>query len=102
MKTKLLIVLLLIFALGCNSFTRYFRDKRTLSSVPPALPAPPRLAPMIKGSPEQQAIYFADLLDSPDTRLTGWLGLYDALGIPVVGQDGISLGSTGDDPIGPR
>ncbi|MFY9557065.1 MAG: hypothetical protein WAV47_20330, partial [Blastocatellia bacterium] len=57
---------------------------------------------MIRGTPAEQAVYFANLLASRDTRLAGWLGLYDALGIPVVGQDGASLGSTGDDPIGPR
>src|SRR4029434_9418623 len=35
-------------------------------------------------------------------RLAGWLGIYNALGIPVIGEDGKAVGSTGDDPIGPR
>jgi len=93
---------LMSFALGCNFVPMLSQDKRTVSTETPVLPAPPRPASAISGTPEAQAVYFADLLASPDTRLAGWLGLYDALGIPVVGQDGIPLGSTGDDPIGPR
>jgi hypothetical protein len=94
---------LMIFTLGCNLFTKLFQGKRTaVSTVAPTLPAPPRPASVIKGTPEEQAVYFANLLASPDTRLAGWLGLYDALGIPVLGQDGASLGSISDDPIGPR
>ena len=97
-----LISALMIFALGCSSFTRLFQHRQALSTTPPQLPAPPRPASVIKGTPEEQAVYFADLLKSPDARLAGWLGLYDALGIPVIGQDGASIGSTRDDPIGPR
>jgi hypothetical protein len=33
--------------------------------------------------------------------LGGWLAVYDALGIPVRGLDGVGIGTTGDDPIGP-
>src|ERR1035437_4085165 len=94
---------LIIFTFGCNFFTKLFQEKRTAgSTVAPTLPAPPRPATVAKGTPEEQAAYFADMLASPDTRLAGWLGLYDALGVPVIGQDGKSLGTTGDDPIGPR
>ena len=103
-KRGLTVVLsvLIIFSLGCGFFTRLFQDRSNVSTMAPELPAPPRPASVIKGTPEAQAVYFADMLASPDTRLAGWLGLYDALGIPVLGQDGKSLGSTGDDPIGPR
>ena len=92
----------MICALGCSSCTGLSQHRQALSTTPPELPAPPRPASVKKGTPEEQAIYFADLLKSADTRLAGWLGLYDALGIPVLGQNGTSLGSTGDDPIGPR
>lgn len=94
---------LIVFALGCSFFTKLLPVKSTaLSTVPPTLPPPPNPANLSKGTPEEQAVYFADLLAGPETRLAGWLALYDALGIPVIGQDGTSLGSTGDDPIGPR
>lgn len=77
---------------GCNFFTNLLKDKRTdVSTVAPQLPAPPKPASLIKGTPEEQAVYFADQLASPETRLAGWLGLYDALGIPVIGQDGEPL-----------
>ena len=98
-----LISALVIFTLGCGFFTKLFqRDSTALSSEPPKLAAPPKPASVIKGTPEEQAVYFADQLASPETRLAGWLGLYDALRIPVIGQDGKSLGTTGDDPIGPQ
>lgn len=94
---------LILFTLGCNFFTNLLKGKPSaVSTVAPTLPAPPKPASAMKGTPEEQAKYFADLLTSPDTRLAGWLGLYDALGIPIIGQDGAALGSTGDDPIGPR
>jgi hypothetical protein len=94
---------LIICALGCNLLPKFFKEKRTpLSTVAPQLPAPPGRAALLPGTPEEQAVYFADLLASPETRLSGWLGIYDALDIPVIGQDGVTLGSTGDDPIGPR
>jgi hypothetical protein len=95
--------ILIISALGCNLLPRFFREKQTpLSKVAPQLPVPPRRAALLQGTPEAQAVYFADLLASPETRLSGWLGIYDALGIPVIAQDGTTLGSTRDDPIGPR
>jgi hypothetical protein len=55
-----------------------------------------------QGTPDEQAIYFADQLASGKNRLAVWMGVYDALGVPLIGQDGAPLGSTGDDPIGPR
>ncbi|HVQ36322.1 MAG TPA: hypothetical protein VMS31_02240 [Pyrinomonadaceae bacterium] len=73
-----------------------------MSTVAPTLPAPPQPALVNPGTPEDQAVYFADLVEVPETRLAGWLGIYDALAIPVIGQDGKSLGTTDDDPIGPR
>lgn len=68
----------------------------------PALSAPPKPLASKGGTPEEQAVHYADLLATPATRLAGWLGLYDTLGIPVVGQNGAPLGTTADDPIGPR
>lgn len=98
-----LIGILIIFSLGCGFVTNFLKGKpQAVSTVAPTLPIPPKPVSAMNGTPEEQAVYFADLLTSPDTRLAGWLGLYDALGIPVIGQDGVPLGSTGDDPIGPR
>ena len=77
--------------------------KRIISLDPPVLAAPPAPASPT-GTPPEKAIAFADLLASgdKDQRLAAWLGIYDALGVPVIGQDGKQMGSTGDDPVGPR
>ncbi|HCC79262.1 MAG: hypothetical protein A2X25_15545 [Chloroflexi bacterium GWB2_49_20] len=75
---------------------------RQVSSEPPTLPAPPKPVSSPQGTPDVQAIYFADQLASGKDHLAVWMGLYDALGIPLIGQGGEPLGSTGDDPIGPR
>ncbi|HKO92004.1 MAG TPA: hypothetical protein VJU61_12665, partial [Polyangiaceae bacterium] len=71
-------------------------------TVPVTLPTPPTPGSLVKGTAQEQAAQFGDLLASPVTRLAAWLGVYDALAIPVLGQDGVALGSTGDDPIGPQ
>ncbi|MBA3351048.1 MAG: hypothetical protein H0U23_01245, partial [Blastocatellia bacterium] len=98
-----LLSLIIIFSLGCGFVTSFLKGKpQAVSTIAPTLPVSPKPVSAMNGTPEEQAVYFADLLTSPDTRLAGWLGLYDALGIPVIGQDGVPLGSTGDDPIGPR
>jgi len=76
--------------------------KGSITYPPPLLPAPPKPASVSEGTPEERAAKFADLLASRETRLSGWLGVYDALRIPVIRQDGAAVGSTGDDPIGPR
>lgn len=93
----LLVLSVLLAACGSSD-----NDKtRTTPTDPaPTLPAPPDPAPLPEGTPEAQAAYFIGLLESSDTRLPGWLGLYDALDIPVVEQDGSPVGSTGDDPVG--
>jgi hypothetical protein len=93
-------------------------SKKTAKYPPPKLRAPPKPASVAEGTPEERAVKFADLVDPGSSsfssssallgyivrgnRLSGWLGLYDALGVPVLGQDGVALGSTKDDPIGPR
>ena len=78
-------------------------DRRVVSHDPPTLPDPPKPA-NINGSPEKKVGFFVEELASgdPTRRLAGWMGLYNALGVPVIGQDGFPLGTTGDDPIGPR
>lgn len=98
-----LISALVIFTLGCGFFTKLFqRDSTALSGEPPILAPPPTPLSVRSGTPEERAFYFADQLASPETRLAGWLGLYDTLGIPVIGEDEKAIGSTGDDPVGPR
>jgi hypothetical protein len=69
---------------------------------PPVLPDPPASRAFAQGTPEEQAVALADALMDPGDRLAAWLSVYDALGIPVIGQDGAPVGTTGDDPIGPR
>lgn len=97
-----LTTILIIFTLGCSFFSQLFPGKVVPISVGPIeLPQPPAPTVAIKGTPEEQAIYFAEQLAVPETRLAGWLGLYDALGVPVFGPDAKPLGSTRDDPIGP-
>lgn len=75
---------------------------RQVSPVPPTLPTPPKPVLAPQGTPDEQAIYFADQLASGKNRLAVWMGVYDALGVPLIGQDGAPLGSTGADPMGPR
>lgn len=100
---KVVLGLLIVLTLGCNFFSNLLKAKSpVVSVVAPELPAPPKPSNAAQGTAAAQAAQFADMLALPETRLAGWLGIYDALGIPVVGQDGRSLGSTGDDPIGPR
>ncbi len=88
-SVALLLAIWLMLA-GCNS-----KSGSGGSSGAP-LPGP---AALPQGTPAEQATYFIALLESPETRLTGWLGLYDALSVPVL-QNGAPIGSTGDDPIG--
>jgi hypothetical protein len=97
---------LLILSLACSTIGQLFASqnsgKREVSSEPPTLPAPPKPASAPQDTPDEQAVYFADQLAAGENHLAVWMGVYDALGIPVIGQDGVPLGSTGDDPIGPR
>jgi hypothetical protein len=65
----------------------------------PALPTPPAPLAVSLQDPEQSAHTLADALAGPD-RLAAWLGLYKALGIPVIGEDRKALDGS-DDPIGP-
>lgn len=101
----LVLAVLVLFSSGCDRVSRLFSKKQKgvpVSTVTPTLPAPPRPSASRNGTPEERAAYYADLVAAPTTRLAGWLSLYDALGVPVVGQDGLPLGITADDPIGPR
>lgn len=95
--------ILIIFTLGCSFFSQLFPGKGVpISAGPVELPKPPTPTAAIKGTPEEQAIYFVDQLAVPETRLAGWLGLYDALEIPIINQDGTALGRITDDPLGPE
>jgi hypothetical protein len=67
------------------------------------IPPPPAAMPAPAGSVEERAAAFvAAISPEGDSRAAAWLTLYDALGIPVLDDSGAALGSTGDDPIGPR
>jgi hypothetical protein len=90
---------------------RYFSTKAiseptggydSTSAPMPKIPPPPTPSAALDGPPDVQAIHFADLLEKPESKLSGWLGIYDALGIPVIDANGHAVGTTGDDPIGPR
>jgi len=70
----------------------------------PTLPPPPVPLMTTQENPEQQAGELADAIASaPDnlTRLAAWLGVYQAVGMPVLNEDGTSATNTGDDPLGP-
>jgi hypothetical protein len=75
-------------------------EPATAEFVPsPQLPSPP--APMVVSvqDPDQAAGELVNALDGPE-KLAAWLGLYQALGIPVIGMDRKALDGS-DDPIGP-
>jgi len=74
----------------------------TIPVPPPILPTPPAPAVPPPGTPADQAAYLAAQLADPGTRLSGWLGVYGAFGVPVIGEDGRPVTATGDDPLGPR
>jgi hypothetical protein len=104
-SVALLLAVPVLSSAGCERVSGLFSTKQKgvpVSTVAPTLPAPPKPSAPRTGTPEERAVYYADLVAAPATRLAGWLALYDALGVPVVGQDGQPLGSTADDPIGPR
>lgn len=65
------------------------------------LPKPPAPLAVPAGTPEEQAVALANAV-GPESlnRLAGWLAVYQALGIPILANDGSPIG-TGDDPIGP-
>lgn len=67
----------------------------------PELPPPPPPMTVPDGPPDAQAAAFADAMDQVPDNVAAWLGLYDALDIPVIGPDGSSLGVDNGDPIGP-
>lgn len=68
---------------------------------PPTIPDPPAPMPLPAGTPQEQAVAFADAMDNTPDNVAAWLGLYDALDIPVIAPDGTSLGVENADPIGP-
>jgi len=67
----------------------------------PQIPAPPAPMTLPEGSPEVQAAAFADAIDQSEEPVAAWLGLYDALDIPVLGEGVQQSGGIPDDPIGP-
>jgi len=80
----------------------------TSTSAPTVLlqaevPPPPTPMPPPSGDLQQRAAAFAAAIaPEGEGRLAAWLALYEALGIPVLDDSGAALGSTDDDPIGPR
>jgi hypothetical protein len=70
----------------------------------PELPPPPSIPSLTATDPPGQAAELAQrLADAGDNaeRLAAWLAVYQALGIPVIAEDGASMTGTGDDPFGP-
>lgn len=53
------------------------------------------------GTPQEVSRALVRALAEKPGQTGLWLGLYQALGIPVFGPDGQSLTQTGDDPVGP-
>jgi len=115
-KLALLLVFLILFSLSCAFLSRTLTggggggasaSTPTPDFTPKPLPTlPPPPAPLIstQANPDQQAGELADAIASaPDniTRLAAWLGVYQAIGMPVLNEDGSSVTNTGDDPLGP-
>ncbi len=76
----------------------------TPTFAPPKVevPKPPAPIALPSGSTEAKAAALADAVGpKAQDPLSGWLTVYDALGIPVLGANRTPLGTTGDDPIGP-
>lgn len=65
------------------------------------IPQPPSPAAISGSTPQEQAQSLAQSVGTATDPIGGWLAVYDALGIPVRGVDGVAIGTTGDDPIGP-
>ena len=121
MKTKrknlMLVSTLILFSLACQFMNDLFEitpttvpaletspGSRTVSPTAPDLPTPPQALLPPPGTSAGQAAALADALQSNDAnqRLSAWLGVYQALMIPVIGQEGAPLDTFNDDPIGPR
>jgi hypothetical protein len=113
-KFALLMVSLALFSLSCALLPRAAgggTPTPASTSTPdftpkplPTLPPPPVPLMTTQANPEQQAGELADAIASaPDniTRLAAWLGVYQAVGMPVLNEDGTSATNTGDDPLGP-
>lgn len=68
---------------------------------PANIPPPPAAQAIAGETPEQRAIAAAHATEPGQAgTVAGWLGTYELLRIPVLGDTG-PIGSTGDDPIGP-
>ena len=66
-------------------------DLRPLEPVD--VPSTPAAAPQPTGTPEARALALADLVDATAADpIPGWLAVYDAIGIPVIGTDGQPVG----------
>ncbi len=109
-STVFLVLAILAVSLSCNLITGAGTGPTKQPAAPltkelptpPALPAAPQ-ALSSSGTPEEQAAMLVDAIrKAPDNpaRLTAWLGVYAAFGIPVLDETGISLTGTGDDPLG--
>lgn len=66
------------------------------------VPVPPPPAEISGSTPQEKAASLAATVGEATDPIGGWLAVYDALGIPVLGAGGSGIGTTGDDPIGPR
>jgi hypothetical protein len=89
---------------GSNSVPPTSSGPTTTAAAPLPLvdvPAPPPPAQVSGSNPQEQAASLAATVGDTTDPIGGWLAVYDALGIPVLGADGSGIGTTGDDPIGP-
>jgi hypothetical protein len=69
------------------------------------LPEPPAPMALPAGTPEEQAAALAEALrpgaQGGSSRLAAWLAVYEALGIPVITDDGLVVAGPADDTAGP-
>ena len=108
-RLSILLSIPILFSLSCSLLSppgdMQGLQRSVVGRQPPDLPIPPAVLEAPQGETSTQASFFASQLASknPNARLAAWLGIYQALGVPVIGQDGKPLfKKTGDDPIGPR
>jgi hypothetical protein len=121
-----LFIFLILFSISCGSSKQSSTSVGAAASTPspeltpkplptlpppdltpkplPTLPQPPVPLITTQTDPEQQAGELADAIASaPDnnSRLAAWLGVYQAVGLPVINENGSSVTNSGDDPLGP-
>lgn len=98
-RRKLLVVVPLLLALlGCKLLDRL---KGNSDSKPPEVPNPPAALALAAGEPGARVKTAMTALSDKNQRLSAWLGVYEAAGVPVRRVDGTALGKAPAELPGP-